>query len=186
MSAVGLAAPITGSVNFGSPVANIKIPTLDSAIFIGTPSFTVITPGSGTLGGAMGAVGTATDFTLDGPVANFLLFDGFAIDVLSFSGPNVWTITSLPNGVSLAGLGFNGIVYKSGYDPTTVVGSITAQFATGYSPTDVVAWSGNVVATAPEPGTLWFSFLGILGISSLAAARTRLRRPPPQTTVISS
>jgi hypothetical protein len=178
-SVAASATMITGSVNFGSPVANLSIPNLNSVNFVGTPSFTVITPGTGSLGTEIGSTGTALSFSSDSPISGFFVFGTGAtkvtVDVSSFSGANVWSQTNLPNGVSILGLGFNGIAHEAGFTDTAVVGSITAQYASGYSPTADVAWSGNLTAPTPEP--LSFLLFGSGFLSMAIIGRCKLVRP---------
>lgn len=165
------ATSIVGSVNFGSPVANVKAPTLNTAVFVGTPSFTVITPGTGDLVSVLGMSGTALNITSDGPITNFLTFGGFTVDVTNFLGPNVWTKVSLGSGVDFMVLGFEGLIRHSGFDDTTVLGAISAQYSNGYGPNKVVAWSGNINSTVPEPTTFALIGLGMLAIGVINRRR---------------
>jgi hypothetical protein len=157
---------LIGTVNFGSPVANVTAPTLDTATFVGMPSFTVITPATGDFTGSLGTTGTALNIAADAPLSGFLTFDGFTVDVLSFSGPDVWNLTSLPNNTTFASLGANVLIHKTGFADTTGTLSLSAQYPGAYSAGQTVAWSGNLSTTTPEPTTfvLMGAGLGLLGM----------------------
>ncbi len=157
------AAYITGGVNFGSPVANVQMPDLNSANFIGVPSFTVITPGSGDLGAVIGATGTAANIAGLGPIAAFLTFGGFTVDVTSFSGANLWSSVTLPNGVEIRGLGFNGVVKAVGFEDTAAVGTLTVQCPSGCKDDEIYAWSANMETVVPEPATLALVGFALMG-----------------------
>ena len=178
---VASASLITGSTTFGSPVANIAIQSLNTATFIGMPSFTAITPGTGTFGSALGSQGLAKNITSNGPITNFLQFGVFTIDVISFSGPNVWSFTTFPNGSVTAGASFNGVAHAAGFVDTLVQGALSAQSATGYIFMTTVSWSGDVAslnvpasAPTPEPGTMFLLGAGLIGIGFFSQ---RFRKP---------
>jgi hypothetical protein len=166
-SPVATAAPIYGTVNFGSPVANVQIGGLDLANFVGIPSATVITPANGSFSGSLGSAVTAANITSNGPILGFLSFDGFTVDVASFYGVNVWTVTSLPGGNDFLSMAFTGTIKKAGFDDTAVTGSISTQFTGGYNPNTVVSWSGNLKSEVPEPGTYVLMGAGLVGIFAL-------------------
>ena len=157
-------------MNFGSPVANVKVPTLDTAVFLGTPSFTVVTPGTGDFVSTLGMSGTALNITSDGPLVNFLTFDGFEVDVTDFLGPNVWTKISLPSGVDFMVLGFEGVIKHAGFNDTPVFGAISTQYSNGYGVGKVVAWSGNISAV-PEPISAALIGGGLILIAGLTRRR---------------
>lgn len=161
------AAPIYGTVNFGSPVANIQIGSMNTGTFIGAPSFTVVTPATGDFASSLGSGGTASNILGNTPMPGFLTFNGFTVDVTSFAGPNVWTLTSLPGGVDFLSAAFTGVVKKAGYDDTVVTGAISAQFAGGYDANTVVAWSGNMTSEVPEPTAFILMGAGLVGIAAL-------------------
>lgn len=161
------AAPIYGTVNFGSPVANIQIGSMNTGTFIGAPSFTVVTPATGDFASSLGSGGTASNILGNIPMPGFLTFNGFTVDVTGFIGPNVWTLTSLPGGVDFLSAAFTGIVKKTGFDDTLVTGAISAQYAGGYNSGTVVAWSGNMTSQVPEPMSFALMGAGLIGIAAL-------------------
>ncbi len=166
-SPAATAAPIYGTVNFGSPVANIKINNMNSGTFIGTPSFTVVTPATGDFSSSLGSGGTATNILGNIPMPGFLTFNGFTVDVTSWQGANVWVLTSLPGGVDFLSAAFTGTVTGNGFDPTVVTGAISAQYAGGYNPDTTVAWSGNMTSQVPEPMSFVLMGAGLIGIAAL-------------------
>lgn len=166
------AAPITGTVNFGSPVANVQIGGLDLANFVGIPSATVTTPANGSFSGSLGSPVTATNITSNGPIIGFLSFDGFTVDVAAFYGVNVWTVTNLPGNNDFLSMAFIGTIKKAGFDDTTVTGSISTQYTGGYNPNTINSWSGNLVSDVPEPSTYALFGAGLVGIVALRRRKT--------------
>jgi len=158
---------IQGAVNFGSPVANIQIPTMNSATFIGTPAFTVITPATGDFNSSLGSGGTATNITNNLPMSGLLSFNGFTVDVSSYLGPNAWVITSLLGGIDFVSLAFDGVVKKAGFEDTAVKGALSAQYSSGYNANTTIAWSGNLTSQVPEPMTFGLIGAGLIGIAAL-------------------
>lgn len=173
VSGVASAASITGTINLGSPVANIKVPTMNSAEFIGNPSFTAITPATGDFAGSTGMTGMAVDIMSNGPILGFLMFDGFIVDVVNFlGGPDVWTLYSVPP-TTIASFSFSALIHKVGYDNTPGTGVLTAQYAGGFNSQEVVGWSLGLTAhPVPEPAT--YATLGA-ALVTLAMLRRRHR-----------
>jgi hypothetical protein len=173
------AAFIVGEFNLGAPIANVTIPTLNSAVFSGLPQWSVTTPLNGTFATdlAIGSTGTITNFNNPGgTIPTFLTVGAYTItdvtlvrnsvgNIWNLFGPNVACSLANQSACTFAGLNFFGTVNRPGFDPTPIIGSITAQYASGFSTTQTVSWSGNVLA--PEPGTYALIGSALLGLGLL-------------------
>jgi hypothetical protein len=171
-SVTATALPITGFTNCGAPVANLAMPNLNTVNFIGSPTCTITSPGTGDLGGALGDSATIKSFSGNSPITDFMSFGGFTFDELSFAltGGNIISETPLGNGTVIAGFSANGIFHEAGKADTFGKVIVTAQCA-DVSCTGATSFSSTAIVTTPEPVSM-----ALLGSGLVFFAVIRRRR----------
>ena len=183
---VASAGLITGSTTFGSLVANLAVPSSNSAVFVGIPSFVVVNAGTGTLASAQYSIGFAKNIMGNGPIVDFLNFGAFSVDVLNISGTGVWSFMTSTNGTVSASTAMNVVVSAFGFQSTLGQVSMTVLYAAGLNSIPQT-WYGTLTslnlpapsAPTPEPGTTLLLSAGLIGIGLYAL---RFKKPSAEGT----